>query len=367
MKTKIFCILFILAVWGFLKHPNWALAQHSSQDPAVQPIQHTLELFSNDFLVDRPYRSMQGPMETKKFELLENEKPELLWIVGYQANPVEPDGKKSLSQQFLCHSNLEFDLPNHRQLFGWNKNGIARVFLMSQGQSEIHFPEGFGIPVMSNELMKYETMLLNMNFQGQSFKIKHKLSIHYIRDKDLKKPLKPLYVVGAMGAKLLQGKDGYYGTEQPDHQMKGMGCSLGMHALNDDRITFNDQYGRKFTGHWIVKPGREESHTPQKRLWELPFDTTLHYANVHLHPFAESIELRDLTADKTVFKSYTRQLDQGIGLAHVDFFSSEEGVPLYRDHEYELITVYNNTTSENQDAMSTMLLYVLDPEFKKPA
>jgi len=35
----------------------------------------------------------------------------------------------------------------------------------------------------------------------------------------------------------------------------------------------------------------------------LRFDTTLHYIAVHLHPFAEFLELRDLTADKSILKA----------------------------------------------------------------
>jgi len=352
-NMKLWMILLALV----LATPAW-----SQEEPQV----HTLELFSQDFLVDRKYLSMQGPMDTQTFNLLEKQTPELLWIVGYEAVPVDLNTKKTLSQDFLCHSNLEFSLPEHRGVFGWKKEGIARLFLISQGLSNVQFPKGFGVPVMSNETLKFETMLLNLNVEHQTLKMKHRIKIFYMRDKDLRSPMKPLYTVGVMGAKLLEGKDGYIGVDQPSHKMKGMGCSLGIHALNDDRITFNDTQGRKFTGHWLVKPGREVSHTPQNQLWELPFDTTLYYANVHLHPFAQSLELKDLTTGQTVFKSNAKQLKKGIGLLHVDSFSSEKGTPLYKDHEYELITVYNNTTSVNQDAMSTMILYVEDKEFKKP-
>jgi hypothetical protein len=48
----------------------------------------------------------------------------------------------------------------------------------------------------------------------------------------------------------------------------------------------------------------------------------------------------------------------GIGLAEVDNYSSEEGVALYADHEYDLIADYDNTSQTDQDAMATMLLYV---------
>ena len=98
---------------------------------------------------------------------------------------------------------------------------------------------------------------------------------------------------------------------------------------------------------------------------KLTFDTTLHFAAVHLHPFAQSLELRDLTADKTVFKANAQNFKDKIGLKKVDYFSSEEGVPLYKDHEYELISVYNNTTDLDQDSMAVMFLYVLDQEFEE--
>ena len=98
----------------------------------------------------------------------------------------------------------------------------------------------------------------------------------------------------------------------------------------------------------------------------LPYDTTIHYIAVHLHPFAESLELYDLTARKTVYRSRTRQADRGIGLADVEYFSSVEGLPIYKDHEYELISIYNNTSEQDQDSMATMLLFLqaIDLEFQ---
>jgi hypothetical protein len=98
----------------------------------------------------------------------------------------------------------------------------------------------------------------------------------------------------------------------------------------------------------------------------LPFDTTVHYIAVHLHPFAESLELKDLTAGKSLYFSKARPSEGKIGLDHVDYLSSEEGIPLSADHEYELISAYNNTMSEPVDSMAVMYLYVLDREFKRP-
>ncbi len=40
---------------------------------------------------------------------------------------------------------------------------------------------------------------------------------------------------------------------------------------------------------------------------------------------------------------------------------------MFKDHNYELITVYNNTTEEKQDSMAVMFLYLLDKEFRREA
>ena len=95
----------------------------------------------------------------------------------------------------------------------------------------------------------------------------------------------------------------------------------------------------------------------------LPYDTTLHFIGVHVHPYSESLELRDLTTGETVWKSDHENHTERIGLSRVDYFSSEEGLPIFSDHHYELISVYDNTSRENSDAMATMLLYYLDREF----
>ena len=56
-----------------------------------------------------------------------------------------------------------------------------------------------------------------------------------------------------------------------------------------------------------------------------------------------------------------------IGIDRVDYYSSTEGVLVFKGHQYELISVYNNTSGENQDAMAVMFLYILDRDYTKPA
>ena len=59
-------------------------------------------------------------------------------------------------------------------------------------------------------------------------------------------------------------------------------------------------------------------------------------------------------------------IDTGIGLKHVETITSEEGVRIFADHKYELVSVYENTTDQMQDSMAVMFLYLHDKEFVKP-
>ena len=55
-----------------------------------------------------------------------------------------------------------------------------------------------------------------------------------------------------------------------------------------------------------------------------------------------------------------------IGLKSVEYYSSEEGTPVFKDHEYEVIAIYNNTSDEIQDAMAVLRLYAHEKTFSGP-
>jgi len=331
-------------------------------------------ILSSVYTIDRLYKSMMGPLSSTQFSLLEGE-PELVWIVGYATTMAGPDGKTPMSADFMCHSNLNVDAAGHHNRFPTQiKLKGGRLFTVSQGQLEIDLPDGFGVPMMSDETLQLFTQVLNLNREGERIDVRHDVRVDFIRDRDLAEPLTPLIESAVWGMKLVVGMDGYYGmsTGKADPEKHGPGCMIGpaVESSTEDEHMVDDGMGRLFTGHWLVQPGREENHTLVTKPLLLPYDTTIHYIAVHLHPFAESLELRDLTTGKTVYKSRTRQAEKGIGLAEVDSYSSVEGLPIFTGHEYELISVYNNTSGEVQDSMATMLLFLhardLTPEVLRP-
>lgn len=325
------------------------------------------QVLSKVYHVDKKYRSMKGPQSTLELQLGDPEADELIWVVGYEAVMVGADGKTPMPQDLMCHSNLDLDPMRHREALKAEPGISGRLFTLSQGQLSIRFPEGFGIPVRSSEAISLTTQVLNLNREKPDIDVRHKVTVRYVRDADAKGRMKPLFQKSAYGLALIDGDDGRFGMDHGGGAHDGHGGGTGCLAReNASDHTYDDGVGRTFTGHWVVKPGREVNRTPVSKILALPYDTTVHYIAVHLHPFAQSLTLLDKTTGQVVFRSQAKNFTRKIGLEHVEYFSSAEGIALKADHEYELVSVYENTSGEPQDSMAVMYLYLLDQRFERP-
>ena len=321
----------------------------------------TRTVLSEIYTIDRKYRSMMGPSSSQDVRLLDGETPELLWITGYEAVMVDADGVSGRAQEFMCHSNLDIDANRHTRLLGENPAFSPRLFTLSQGQLSIRFPSGYGIPILSTETLDLTTQVLNLHLEeAGGLEVRHRVSLHFVRDSEAGGAMRALFPIAAYGLALLDGGNAYFGEKAPDPEKHGPGCLVGANASDHE---YKDPQGKVFTGHWVVPPGRQVNRTLVTRLMKVPYDTTIHYIAVHLHPFAESLELRDITSGRTIFKSRARNFEDRIGLAHVDYLASEEGIPIRVGHEYEMVSVYDNTSEEDQDSMAVMYLYLRDLEF----
>ncbi len=372
IKGRLLSLLVALAVLA----AAWlALGARSSRGKAsseqLAAATRTQTVHSDVYSIDRKYRSMMGPSSGQDVRLLDVEPAELLWITGYQAEMVGADGESPMAPEFMCHSNLDIDVEAHEALLGDNSAFSMRLFTLSQGQLSVRFPAGFGIPILSSETLDLTTQVLNLNLEGQvlrsppfggTLEVRHKISIEFVRDRDVSGRMKALFPIAGYGLTLLEGEGGYFGVSKPDEEVHGPGCLVGDSASEGD---YEDGLGRRFSGHWVVPPGREVNRTLVTRLMRVPYDTTIHYIAVHLHPFAESLELRDLTAGETLFKSEAKNLEGRIGLAHVDYLESARGIEVFADHEYEMVSIYNNTSGEDQDSMAVMYMYLWDRELDR--
>ena len=328
------------------------------------------EILSEVFTMDKVYKSMQGPQDARRLRLGRtgpNDEAELLWLTGFDGSVLQPDGETEMSTEFLCHTNLDIDPQSYLASVPTAIPASSRLFTLSQGLLSSKIPEGFGVPVNSKEWLLLNTQALNHHVVGSTVKVRHKIAIEFVRDSDLDASLRPLIQQNVFGYVLVDGQDGHYGlapnqSVASDHP----GCLPGTHAKGaDSRGYFKDEHGRKFSSFWMVPPGR---HTYRSRVLEfmmkLPYDTTIHFAVSHLHPFAESLELRDLTTGETLIKTGVRQAEGGrLGIAELEYFTSDDGITVRPGHEYELISIYDNTTDEVHDAMAVMYLYVLAKDF----
>ncbi|OLC54279.1 MAG: hypothetical protein AUH92_04360 [Acidobacteria bacterium 13_1_40CM_4_69_4] len=208
--------------------------------------------------VDTIYRSMQGPISIHRFELEAGGRPELLWVTGYDAVMVGPDGETQMSQEYMCHSNLSirpgsgfvFLFPTQVQPSG------GRLFSLAQGQLSVRLPAGFGVPVLANQTLQLAAQVLNLNAPAHPFAVRHKIGVEFVRDRDLARPLTPLMPRAVFGMKLLEGPDGHYGVspDEVSREAHGEGCQVGQDVKSPFPAVMTDPSGRSFTGHWVLKP-----------------------------------------------------------------------------------------------------------------
>jgi hypothetical protein len=327
---------------------------------ATQPHPKELEteILSDPFRVDRIFKSMVGPLTTARFRLLRPQKPELLWLTGYRMEIVGEDGATPESIEFECHTNLAWS-PGPA-LAAFNRP-VRRTFTLTQGQTDVRLPSGFGIPMLSTEKLQFNSQALNLNRPEIDLTVHHRARVRFVRDRDLTGPMKPLVVTAAQVMVTLEDEEHVFQVDEPDEKLAEASCHIGEFAGGGQ--VQNDRFGRRFTPHWVVKPGRHEYRTLVTQQLKIPYDTTVHFIGVHVHPHSVSLELHDLSENATVWKSHHENHQEQLGLASVDYFSSEEGIPLYRDHDYQLISVYDNPGDLDSDAMASMFIYYLDQDF----
>lgn len=326
---------------------------------------HTKTVVSKRYHIDQKYASMRGPYGFDDVVLYDSDSPELLWITGYRTVVVDAVTEEPMSQEWMCHANLDFDASAYYERFPTAPPISGRLFTLSQGQQDIRFPEGMGIPVTSDLPITLATQVLNLNLDDADLAVKHRVEIDFVRDADVKGSMIPLFQGAVEGFKAL-AEARYYGfdDEDVDPETHGPGCSVGQAAIAGDSDV--DGQGQQFTAHWVVPPGREVNRTNVTKFLNLPYDTEAHYVAVHLHPFAESLVLKDLTTGEVVFDADVENTPDRVGLKKVEYFSSRDGLKLYKDHQYELISVYENTSDQNVDSMAVMYLYMHDKQFRKP-
>lgn len=331
--------------------------QHSQKQTSVDGV-YTKEILSKSFQVDGLYTSMAGPNEDRMTSLL-GESRELLWIVGYEATVLK--GEQVAPERFMCHASLDQAAQSYSARMAPRIPAASRLFTLSQGVTKVDFPEGFGLPVASDQVLWVRTQVLNLDAENLDGEVRFRVRIRYRKDSELESPMKALFLVRAPVVKALDPNATHFGGVKST-----AGCSVGLNANPENHLEY-DSKGQAFIPHWKVKQGRETTKTMITERLGIPDDMRIHTIVTHVHPSAESLTLVDLTKLESVYRAGVKSLEgDKLGIAKINTYSSAEGLLLKKEHDYGLISVYDNQTDRELDSMAVMYLYIHDPDYVSP-
>lgn len=394
----------------FSSSQSASLTGSKSQQPAAAAptdLIHRVSVTVGPFDIHRKYRSMEGPYVTEAvkvsdwldkksisvgedhIQFVENgqqtsmaasasrvkppaasasEPRELVWLTGVHLVVLDEHDRELPTSEFMCHCNV--DLNRRDEIFPEIHTGSNRLFTITQGQSDIHFPAGCAVPLASNEYIYLKFQAANRTTTAHR-RIKHLCTVDLIRDSDLKTPMKALSWYTPFMAVELNGS-----TKLAASSLHGPGClslSTGENAPNAIPGTVIDYAaGRKVTGHWKVPPGRHFYVCPLTKERDFGFnseDRIVRSVWTHCHPLCKQVTMLVCDGSKKTpvwTVDVSTNTDSGLETSKISDLNFTEGVLLPKGKQFEIDAIYDNTTGVAQDSMVSQGIFFEDPKFVKP-
>jgi hypothetical protein len=308
---------------------------------------------------------MQGPVDEQLVRLGAEDEHEPVWITGVDVEPLDAAGHDfAEGQEFICHVNV-----SHPSREAWMQDFQARRasgrslpfnwFTLVQGHYSLRFPDGFAVPGSTDQVFRLFSMAQMQDPAKKPFDMRIRSRLHYVYDRDLARPMVPLSKfswdvrVAAPFDPKAAAEDHTAGScaEHDPNLVKPLAPS-GEHMLGGSTA--------EPVLHFAVPPGRHEYRTRVDGSSKIPFPTTAHHFSAHLHVYGVSLELIDVTAGQTSFRSEATPNGKHTGIAEMTSLATAEGVRIYPDHTYELVAVYDNPTQQPIDAMAVVYVYYRD-------
>lgn len=286
--------------------------------------------------IDAVYRSMEGPWQRVVLD------PTAIgWITSFRTEVFDAVTDEPLGEEFFCHSQLQLATS-------------ARLMVAAMGIDEIRFPLGFGIPVREivddmqppwNELSLFG-MVLNNHAVDRNQQVKIRFTLQYV---DVDDPH------AAAVQKLYKASV----PVVPNEEAAGAFERAETIVLEGEDLEPAPlpRTTKGKPGHWDVPPGKQVIRQRYRKL--IGIATQVHYGLVHMHNHGRSMKLTDVTEGKVLWETTLAYEpgDERVQITEIPAYSSAEGFTLYPEHEYEIESVYDNTTSVPVDAMAVMYLY----------
>lgn len=313
------------------------------------------KMLSPTFIIDGIYKSMEGPKASRYIQLDQSDK--ILWITGFKVKAVDAKTNETLSNDYICHMNVDInDAQYYAQWHLEDRIGkqYPRMTSLSHGLEQFDFPKGYGVPIIGKDYLFVTTQTLNHNQPDIFKKVKHEVSVRYEAYDKTQKPLmsKTVYIQLPFDK-----HDPFKGPLDP--------ASNQCIPVETKNHTYCDKAGNMLSGHWVIPSGIKTYRSSITEQLQIKDSARLHFSAPHVHPFATSISIVDKTENKTLFSCKVTNYQNKIGLQNIETFSSEKGIWLYENHEYELVMTCNNTSKTDQDMMGSMFLFFYDSELDK--
>jgi len=371
-KSKIYKYLGVAALLGIIGGGIW-YSQLTNRHKAIVKtfVLHKTGLVDNDwlvnnnqkeykmlsptFIIDGIYKSMEGPKASRYIQLDQSDK--LLWITGFEVKAVDAKTDQKLSNDYICHMNVDINDTQYYTHWGLTDRigkQYPRMTSLSHGLEHFDFPKGYGVPIIGKDFLFVTTQTLNHNQPEIFKKVKHEVSVNYEAYNKTQKPLmsKTVYIQLPFDK-----NDPFKGPLDP-----GSNECIPVETKNH---TYCDKNGNMLSGHWVIPTGTKTYRSSISEQLQIKDSSRLHFSAPHVHPFATSISIFDKTNNKTIFTCKVSNYKHKIGLQNIQTFSSEKGVWLYGNHEYELVMTTDNTSKTDQDMMGSMFLFFYDSELDK--
>ena len=302
----------------------------------------------------------------------------LYWIKGIKLEVLDEQGKLMPDAEFICHFNWNNDVALHNKRFPeatHTENG--RLFSITQGQTEIFLPKGYGIPAAGDETWAFWFQAANRTTM-QHRKLTHRCTLYVIKDRELLNPIQAMHEKLPTMGLVTDRNFPDLTTEYKKVCPACSGTSSGVNAPNDVLGgVYTDKTGRRYTGHWVVPPGKHtytcmvnDVETPDFGNPKDDLEPMIHLVWSHVHPLCTDFSLYEIkdSGKRLVLSSKSdTKTDHGLQIRKVDIVSSEQGIPLHPiGAKYELEQTYNNTTGEPLDSMGTMGIFFTDKKFIRP-
>jgi len=296
--------------------------------------------------------------------------PALYWVKGFKLEVLDEKGRVQPTAEFICHFNLDVNTNQRNEIFTeGDRCNSSRILTITQGQTEVSFPDGFGVPVASDENWRFVFQAANRT-TNEHRRVKHRLTVYLIPDKSLVEPITALnWYVPYVNVVVDKNTEAISTREKSECPL----CYPTARGVNAPNATADsvdsDSFGRKITGHWVVPPGE---HTWTSLVRDFGFSAVprqVHAVWSHIHPCCSQLSLvkiSDLDRQPVLTTTARTIYKPGLQIHDIDYVSSEKGVTIPAGFKYEIDITYNNPTGQALDSMAVMGIFYEDNDFARP-